>query len=152
MVLAEFQESARERIQRDSGRICSAGAVASVPNAPSDSSNTLDIPGSSTNDYLMNAATGKPTQAQLDYNAQQYINAAAQMRQQLISQGVTPPAVLDPATVAAQAKADQAAYAKSIGGTADQLLANVITPSSISNWAWFAIAGVIGVIVFLKAR
>lgn len=127
--------------------------VASVATSPTDQPG-LDIPGSGPNDYLMNAKTGKPTQAQLDYNAQQYIDAAAQMRQQLISQGVTPPAVLDPATVAAQAKADQAAYAKSIGGTADQLLANLKlpTPGSVSTWLWIAAAGVIGAIWILRSR
>jgi hypothetical protein len=67
---------------------------------------------------LQNAITGQPTSDQLNYNAQQYVQAANNMRQTLLSQGVTPPPELDPATVAAQAASDQQAYAALNGGTA----------------------------------
>lgn len=103
--------------------------------------NTVFIPGSSTLDYLQNAITGQPTSDQLNYNAQQYVQAANNMRQTLLSQGVTPPPELDPATVAAQAASDQQAYAALNGGTAGQ---------SITTYALIALAGILGLMVLTR--
>lgn len=107
------------------------------------------IPGSSWSSYIANAITGKPTQAQLDYNAQQYANAAANMAQVLQSQGVPLPPELDPSTAAAQAASDQQSYSDLIGGTANQNL-NAPLGTSITTWAWISLAGIVGLIVLTR--
>jgi hypothetical protein len=99
--------------------------------------NVFEIP----SNVVQNAITGKPTADQLAYNAQQYTDAAANMAQVLTSQGVSLPPALYPPTVAAQAVADQQAYASAIGGTAGQ---------SITTWAWLSLAGIVGLIVLTK--
>lgn len=117
------------------------------PGSP-DSIIPLSNPGGGWTDYLLNAVTGQPTSAQLQYNADQYTAAVANMRNVLTSQGVTPPPELDPATAAAQAAADQSAYANLIGGTADQ------TPFglSLATWAWIILGGTVGLVVLLDKR
>lgn len=95
-------------------------------------------------DVAANIATGGPTSGQLDTNAQQYTQAAARMARVLQSQGVPLPAVLDPSTAAAQADADQVAYANSIGGTAQQQLSPGLP--SINSWAWVILAAVAALI------
>jgi hypothetical protein len=107
-----------------------------------DFAKSVYIPGTSNPaDVLQNAVTGKPTSNQLAYNAQQYTDAAANMAQVLTSQGAPLPPELYPPTVAAQAVADQQAYASAIGGTAGQ---------SITTWAWISLAGIVGLIVLTK--
>jgi hypothetical protein len=121
-----------------------------APSAPPTPPSSF-IPGSSYSDYLMNAVTGQPTQSQLDYNADQYTAAAANMANVLTSQGVALPTALQPGVAAAQAAADQSAYAKLIGGTAQQALQQALTGGlSISTCAWIAIAGIFGLIVLTK--
>jgi hypothetical protein len=119
--------------------------VAPLPAPPTPP--TSVIPGSSYSDYLMNAVTGQPTQSQLDYNADQYTQAVADMASVLTSQGVALPNALNPSVAAAQAKSDQSTYANLIGGTAQQVLTGGL---SISTWAWIAIAGIFGLIVLTK--
>jgi hypothetical protein len=104
------------------------------------------IPGSSTSDYLQNAFTGKPTAAQLQYNADQYTAAAANMATVLDSQGVPLPAALDPETAAAQGYSDQAAYTSLIGGTADSSLPS----ASVTTWALVILGGLVGLMFVTK--
>lgn len=107
-----------------------------TPSPPS-----LVIPGSGYSDLVQNAITGQPTQAQLNYNADQYTAAASNMAQVLQSQGVPLPPPLQPGVPATQAAADQAAYAQLIGGTAG---------STINTWALWALAGIVGLMVIAR--
>jgi hypothetical protein len=104
------------------------------------------IPGSSTTDYLLNAITGKPTNAQLNYNSAGYQDAVAQMADTLTAQGVPLPAVLDPSVAAAQATQDQVNYASASGGTAQQtfgLAGPGASDDPVTLWAWVILGGVV---------
>lgn len=105
------------------------------------------IPGSGWSDYLWNAATGHPTDAQITYNTNSCVQAIQNMP------GLTPEAK---AMAQARCTSDQQAYTKLIGGTAQQvlspgnLLAGILPGSDISTWAWLILGGVVGVIVLTR--
>lgn len=115
--------------------------------APSDSGSSQFIPGSSASDYLWNAVTGHPTDAQIAYNTNSCVQAIQNMP------GLTPEAK---AMAQARCTSDQQAYTKLIGGTAQQvlspanLLSGVLPESGISTWAWLILGGVVGVIVLTR--
>lgn len=123
-----------------------------IPAAPattvSQDNSGIDIPGSSFTDYLMNAATGHPTDSQIAYNTQTCVQAIQNMRNVLAAQGKPGP----PVGAENQCTTDQQAYTKMIGGTANDLLANLKLPSpdAIQNWALLGLAGVIGLVIFLR--
>lgn len=98
--------------------------------APPDDGSTWGIPGSSTSDYLLNAVTGAPTNAQIAANTQTCVQAAGQMRS-LYGSAV-------PANAEALCASDQNAFVKSIGGTAEDLLAHVL-PGTSGSINWIAI-------------
>lgn len=87
---------------------------------------------------LLNAATGRPTDAQIAANTNQCVAAIQQMRQ------VNPGSI--PAGAENQCAIDQQAYTKLIGGTAEDILRNLIPPPSPtqSTWALVILAAVIG--------
>lgn len=89
----------------------------------------LVIPGSTPNDVVANAFTGKPTATQIAANI--------------------PVAPNDPQY--AQYAADQAGYTQLIGGTANDAIASVLPNST--NWMLWAIGGVglLAVLGYLKA-
>jgi len=105
------------------------------------------IPGSSWYDYLMNAVTGHPTEAQIAYNTNSCVAAIQNMP------GLTPEAK---AMAEARCTADQVAYTKLIGGTAQQalspgnLLSGILPDSGISTAAWLILASVVGLIVLTR--
>lgn len=78
----------------------------------------LPIPGSTPNDIVTNAGTGRPTAAQVAANIP-----------------VDTSSPLYP-----QYAADQSAYTKLIGGTANDAIASVLPNST--NWVLWAVAGV----------
>jgi hypothetical protein len=102
-------------------------------------------PNSSFTDYLLNAATGKATNAQITYAASDCVRQIQNMRRLAAA---NPGSVVAP-PVGAEAGCLQTAKAAS-GGSADDLLANLTTPSTITNWAWIAALGVLGAIVLLR--
>lgn len=112
------------------------------PPVPQDNS---FIPGSSVSDYLLNMVTGRPTDAQIQYNANQCVQNIQRMRQMQGGQAIPPGAET-------ACQTDQEAYKKLIGGTAETLLANVIpNPAKITSSAIVALLAV-GAGVYLVTR
>jgi hypothetical protein len=107
----------------------------------------LSNPGGGWKDYLLNAVTGHASDAQIAYNQNACVQAIQNMP------GLT---AEQRATAIAQCAADQQAYTKIAGGTAQQvlspanLLAGVLPSSDISTWAWLILGGVAGLIVFTR--
>jgi len=120
--------------------------VTPTASAP-DSGSSQFIPGSSPSDYLWNAVTGHPTDAQIAYNTNSCIAAIQNMP------GLTPEAK---AMAQARCTSDQQAYTKLIGGTAQQalspanLLSGILPDSNISTAAWLILGCVAGVIVLTR--
>lgn len=99
------------------------------------------IPGSSATDYLKNALTGKPTDSQIAYNANQCIASIQKMR--LTAPGTIPTGAEDLCV------SDQEAYKRFIGGTAEQVISNVIpSTAAIGTTAMLVLGAVLlGIVV-----
>jgi hypothetical protein len=96
------------------------------------------IPGSQKGDMVMNAVTGRPTDAQIDYNRADCVQQIQNMRAQ---------GYFVPAGAENQCASDQQGYVNLIGGTANDVLKNVI-PSSI-DWTAILTLGGIGLGIYL---
>ena len=106
-------------------------------------------PGGDITSWLANAVTGRPTQAQLDYNAADYTNAAANMARVLDANGVPLPAALQPGAAAQQAANDQANYASATGGSANQAF-SPMAGATPATWAWLALGGIVALMVVTR--
>jgi len=100
--------------------------------------NLVNTNGGGPGDIAANVVTGKPTQAQIDYNSQQAIAQIQQMRQ-LYPNNV-------PAGAEQQVIADQLAYTNLIGGTAGNLFG--ISGSSGTDYSWLLLLVGAGVALY----
>lgn len=106
--------------------------------------NLVNAPGTTAGGLVKSAVTGAPTDAQIAANTQSCVAAIQRMRQ------VNPGTIPDGAEN--QCAIDQQAYVKSIGGTAEQILAGLIPsmPSVDTSAIW--ILALAGAGIFLVAR
>lgn len=105
--------------------------------------NLVNAPGTTAGGLVKSAVTGAPTDAQIAANTQACVAAIQQMRQ--VNPGTIPPGAEN------QCAIDQQAYTKLIGGTAEQILANLI-PSASAGTSAIVILLLAGLGIYLVTR